>query len=201
MLVKDVEPITSVGVDLIEQEDFERVVEEVIELPLQRACKIFAQKGIRTVMSSANKNNVLKKGEKPVEKEDIDERNLDWSPQRPSFEEAGKGYAWIMIDYDALSDENKDWLFDLEARRGENSGKEAIWFVQPFQRSSVEYNLMIGKYDYEYIKQVWSEDVMPPPQGIEIDHRLAEFERRHTILGYNSRNISNGNCCAKNASR
>jgi len=31
------------------------------------------------------------------------------------------------------------------------------------------------------------------PQGITVEQRLAEFEKRHTILGYNWRNISKAN--------
>lgn len=43
----------------------------MIELPLRQACVIFKEKGIETVMSSANKNNVLSRNKKRVEREDV----------------------------------------------------------------------------------------------------------------------------------
>lgn len=120
MLITEIEPITEVGTSLLGEENLEETIARIIELPLQKACKIFAQKGIETVMSSANKNNVLPKGELPLEREDIRIRNMQIDGELPTFEDAGKGYAWIMLNFDTLSDENKDWLFEVEARKGHN---------------------------------------------------------------------------------
>lgn len=200
MLIKEIEPITEVGTNLLGQSNVQEIISKVIELPLQKACSIFVRKGIETVMSSANKNNVLQSGEKPVEREDIAIRNMQVGGDTPAFDEVGKGYAWIMINFDTLSDENKDWLFELEARKGQNGehiGEKAIWFVQPCVFGGIEYSLRVGKFDYDFVRQVMPESDIP--QGIEVDHRLAEFEKRHTIIGYNWRDIPKTNGGFKNA--
>lgn len=202
MLISEIEPIDSVGIDLLKREDVETVIDEIIELPLRRACKIFMKKGIETVMSSANKNNVLTPGETPTEKEDVYGNNQQWIDPRPSFEDAGKGYAWIMINFDSLSDENKEWLFDLEKRRGQNGekiGEKAIWFVHPYEMGNLEFDLRVGKYDYEFLKQIMPEQDIP--KNIQVDPKLVEFEKRHIVLGYNGRNISNANSIFKDANQ
>lgn len=43
-----------------------------------------------------------------------------------TFMEAGKGYAWLMINYNTLSDENRKIIFSLEKELGEDT----IWFVK-----------------------------------------------------------------------
>ena len=53
------------------QDDSSNIIDKIVELPLRKPCKIFKQKGIETVMMSANKNNILKPGEQVVEKEDV----------------------------------------------------------------------------------------------------------------------------------
>ncbi len=203
MLIKEIEPITHVGINLLGKENLEQMVIENIELPLQKTCRIFAKKGIETVMSSANKNNILSRGEIPVEKEDIDIRNMQIGEKTPLFDEVGKGYSWIMLNFDTLSNENKDWLFELEAREGKNGeqiGNKAIWFIQPCAFSDIQYSLRTGKLDYDYLKQIVSEEEEKEiPQDIQVDERLAEFDKRHTILGYNWRNISKANSSFKNA--
>ena len=194
MLIKEVEPITEVGTNLLGKENAQEVIAKVIELPLQKACNIFLRKGIETVMSSANKKNVLQEGEKPVEREDIAIRNMQIGAKEPTFDDVGKGYAWIMINFDTLSDENKDWLFDLEAKKGQNGehiGEKAIWFVQPCVFGDIEYSLRVGKISYDFVRQVMPESNIPP--DVQVDQRLAEFEKRHTIVGYNWRNISETN--------
>lgn len=106
-----------------------------------------------------------------------------------------------MINFDTLSDENKDWLFELEARKGQygnNIGGKAIWFVQPCVFADIEYSLRIGRFYYDFVRQVVPESKIP--QNIEVDPKLAAFEKRHTILGYNWRNISKTNSSFKNAS-
>ena len=115
-------------------------------------------------MSSANKNNIVKKGEKPTEKEDVYGSGQQYLKLRPTYEDAGKGYAWIMLDFDSLSDENKDWLFSLEEKKGKNNeplGEKAVWFVHPCEINNLEYK-----------------------KKIEVDERLAEFEKRHIVLAY-----------------
>ena len=187
MLIKEIEPIDAVGVDLLKREDAEAIIEQIIELPLRKACRIFRKKGIQTAMSSANKSNVLKSGEEPTEKEDVYNVWTQWMFTTPTFDNAGKGYAWIMLNWDTLSDENKDLLFSLEERKGkngENIGGKAIWFVQPCVMGSIEHDLKVGKYGYDFLRQAAPEaDV---PDDIQVDLKLVEFEKRRIILGYNN---------------
>ena len=68
MLINQIEPINEAAINLLE-DDTTNIIDKIIELPLRKACKIFKEKGIETVMSSANKNNVLKSGEKTIEKD------------------------------------------------------------------------------------------------------------------------------------
>lgn len=177
MLLKDIDPIENPNVNLLNNDEND-IIDEVIELPLREACKIFREKGIETVMSSANKNNLLKIGEKSIEKEDI-YGSFEKLFEGHTFIEAGKGYAWIMINFDTLSFENKNLLFELE----KSVGEKLIWFVHPFEMcDKVEYALRIGKYDYDFIRQIFNkEDV---PKNIKIDEMLIEFEKRHIVLLY-----------------
>lgn len=129
MLISEIEPIDKVGINLLKRDNAETVIDQIIELPLRKACKIFLEKGIQTVMSSANKNNILPTGTAPTEKEDVYGDHQELQFPRPSFEDAGRGYAWIMLDFDSLSDENKDYLFALEEKK---NGEKAIWFIHPW---------------------------------------------------------------------
>lgn len=124
MLVKEIKPIGKVGKNLLENKDADTIIETIIEKPLQKACKQFKNKNIETSMSSANKNNVLKKNEKRVNKVDVIEKRKTSKWQ--TFLRAGKGYAWIMLNYNTLSDENREVLFNIEEELGEDS----VWFVQ-----------------------------------------------------------------------
>ena len=102
------------------------------------------------------------------------------------FDEAGKGYAWIMLDFNSLSDENKDWLFKLEERKDKNNvriGEKGVWFVQPCEIQNLEYGLKVGKYDYNSLQQEVPENKIP--KNVRYDKRLAEFYKRHIVLAYN----------------
>lgn len=187
MLISEIKPIDKMGTNLLERTDAEEVISEIIELPLRKACLAFRKKGIKTLMSSANKNNVLHQGEEPIEKENLYKtKDGDTIISPVMFDEAGKGYAWIMIDFNSLSDENKDWLFKLEERRDKNNakiGEKGVWFVQPCEIQNLEYGLKVGKYDYEFLKQTVSKTDIP--QNVRFDKRLAEFHKRHIVLAYN----------------
>lgn len=190
MLIKEIEPINKAGVNLLQQDDIPNIIDEIIELPLRKACKIFKQKGIETVMSSANKNNVLPIGEKPTEREDV--YGKQWLYPSPTFEDAGKGYSWIMINFDSLSDLNKDLLFSIEEKNGNNGekiGEKIIWFVHPFTMGNLDYKIRTGQYSYEFLKICLSDDEIP--QDIEIDERLSKFEKKHVVLSYNDRYPTN----------
>ena len=134
MLISEIEPIDYRGVNLLNFDATTKYIEGIIELPLRNACKIFKQKGIETVMSSANKNNLLSYGESPIERDEVLQKEAPST--RLSYEAAGKGYAWIMLNFDTLSEENKQWLFSLEERKndvGEQIGQKAVWFAHPYE--------------------------------------------------------------------
>ena len=66
MLISEINPIDYRGVNLLNMDATTKYIDGIIELPLRNACKIFKQKGIETVMSSANKNNILSLGETSI---------------------------------------------------------------------------------------------------------------------------------------
>lgn len=184
--IKDIEPIDKMGRNLLKENNPDELIDRIIELPFRKICRLFREKGIETVMSSANKNNVLKPGEKRLEKEDVYGNGQQWFYPRPTYDDAGKGYVWIMLNFDTLSDENKDILFSLESTtnsEGKRTGDKAIWFAHPCEMGNLEYDLRCGKHTYEELLQFLSEEEIP--KGIEFDPKLAEFEKRHIVLGYN----------------
>lgn len=180
MLIKEIEAIGEASVSLLD--DSSDIIDRIIELPLREACRVFRDKGIETVMSSANKTNLVGDGEKVIEKEDIGNNPFETH----MFYEAGVGYAWIMLNFETLSDENKALLFDLEQEKDEVGnwvGQRRIWFVHPSEMSgNIEYGLKIGKFNYDYLKMCLPEDEIP--YGIEVDDTLIEFEKRHITLLY-----------------
>ena len=123
MLVKNVKPIGKVGKNLLKNKNADELIEAIIEKPLQKVCRQCMQKNIETVMSSANKKNIVKQ-DKIITKSNV----LEFAKQHKlqTFLQAGKGYAWIMINYNTLSDENREILFSLEKELGE----DVIWFVK-----------------------------------------------------------------------
>lgn len=121
MLVSEVKKIGKVGKNLLKNENADNIIDIIIEKPLQKACKACKEKNIETVMSSANKKNITKKRVNKVEvTKKIEAGKI------LNFEVAGKGYAWIMVNYNTLSDENRKKFFELEKELGEDT----IWFVK-----------------------------------------------------------------------
>ena len=99
-LVADIEPIVFDGeIDVSDN----NALGMCIELPVRGACQKLNSMGITTLMSSANKNDVLARDEK------IDQL----SNYGNSHFNLGNGYAWIMIDWESLSMENKQKLILL----------------------------------------------------------------------------------------
>lgn len=123
MLVSEIKPIGKVGKNLLKNKNSDELINLIIEKPLQNACRKCKNKNIETVMSSCNKKNIVKE-EKRIKKCDI-EQNI-FKNKNQTFLELGKGYAWIMINYNSLSDDNKKLFFELEKEFGE----EVICFVK-----------------------------------------------------------------------
>lgn len=156
MLVKEVKPIGKFGKDLLKCENSDEIIDRIIELPLRKACKIFKNKNIETNMSSSNKNNLLKRGKKRIEKEDL---NLDDKIHyfKPNFLSVGKGYAWIMMNYDKLSNENKDKIYELKNRLGDN----IIWLVYAmyyaiFPKNDELYDEYKKRFDEDSFRMVYN---------------------------------------------
>ncbi len=124
MLISEIKPIGKVGKNLLENKNANEIIKTIIEKPMQNACFICKEKNIETSMSSANRKNIVKKNKTRINKQDVMEKLKKNKTQ--TFLEAGKGYAWIMINYNTLSDENREILFQLE----ETLGEDSIWFVK-----------------------------------------------------------------------
>lgn len=161
MLVNEVKRIGKVGKNLLENKNAEEIIEIIIEKPLQKACKDCKSKNIETVMSSANKKNIVKNIKDRINKKEVVERIKQNKLQ--NFTHAGKGYAWLMINYNTLSDENREILFNLEKELGE----EIIWFVKEnytdsmnLIRKRLKIKPIIQKFDDKYAKQ-FKEKQMP----------------------------------------
>ncbi len=156
MLVKEVKPIGIFGKKLIGDESADKIIDKIIELPLRKACKIFKNKNIETNMSSSNKKNLPKEGDKRVEKEDLKIDN-EFHYFGPNFTNVGKGYAWIMINYDTLSNENKEKIFELQDRLSE----KCVWLVYSmyfvkYHSEEAEYNDYKKRFDEKSFRLVYN---------------------------------------------
>ena len=125
MLVSEVKSKFIKGNDFLDCNDPDKLIESIIEKPLQKACKDFKNKNIETCMSSANKKNILKDNSKRATKSVI-LNNMN-KHKLQTFVKAGKGYAWIMLNFNTLSVENKEIVFNMINEFGEDD----ILFVQP----------------------------------------------------------------------
>ena len=158
MLIKEIKPIGKVGKNLINNKNADDIIDKIIELPLRKACKIFKNKNIETNMSSANKKNLPKKGKKRIEKEDLKLDNK-FHYINPNFLNAGKGYAWIMINYDSLTIENKEKIFELQNELSER----CIWLVYSmyyvkFHSEEKDYNEYKRKFDKKSFRLIYNKN-------------------------------------------
>lgn len=151
MLVSEIKKIGKVGKNLLDNKNAEEIIEIIIEKPLQKACKECKEKNIETVMSSANKNNIVRKNKKRIDKKEVIEKIKQHKMQ--NFMQAGKGYAWLMLNYNTLSDKNKEIIFSLE----EELGEDVIWFVKEnftdsmnVIRKRLKMKPIIQKFDDKY---------------------------------------------------
>lgn len=86
--------------------DDEIMQELCLEKPIRKACLDLNKNGIETLMSSANGNDILNKDISVDESKIYIGKNDPWS--------IGNGYAWIMLDWDRLSDDNKKYLISIK---------------------------------------------------------------------------------------
>lgn len=173
MLIKDVKPIGKLGRNFLEKNNADELIYKIIEKPLQNACKACKDKNIETVMSSANKNNIMTRKQKRINKLEL--KQMLQKNKLLNFEYVGKGYAWIMINYNTLSDENRKRAFDLENELGEDS----VWFVK--ENYTDAKNFIRRKLKLKEVEQVFD------------DKYADEFKKRQLKLVYKntypSRNV------------
>lgn len=101
-LVKDVTKLSCDGEIPLDDEIMQKLC---IEAPVRKACINLSKNGIKTLMSSANVENILSRDIK------VDESRVYIGQNEPWV--IGNGYAWIMLDWDQLSDENKSYLISI----------------------------------------------------------------------------------------
>lgn len=167
MLVNEIKPIGKVGKNLLKNKNADEIIKIIIEKPLQKACKECKEKNIETVMSSANKNNIMKKNKQRICKTDVLKKASQNKTQ--TFLQVGKGYAWLMINYNTLTDENRKILFSLE----EELGEDTIWFV---------------KSNYiEFINSIRKRFKMKELTEIFNDKYAEVFKQKQLILMYNNK--------------
>lgn len=161
MLVSEVKRIGKVGKNLLKNKNANEIIDIIIEKPLQKACKECKSKNIETVMSSANIKNIVKNNKKRINKKDVIEKIEQHKLQ--SFTQAGKGYAWLMINYNTLSDKNREILFSLE----EELGEETIWFVKENYtdtmnaiRKHLKMKSIIQKFNDKYASQFEEKQIL-----------------------------------------
>lgn len=173
MLISEIKPIGKFGKNMLENEDADELIYKIIEKPLQNACKTCKDKNIETVMSSANKNNIMTKKQKRINKHELEQ--MLQKNKLLNFEYVGKGYAWIMINYNTLSDENRKIAFALENELGEDS----VWFVK--ENYTDAKNFIRRKLKLKEVEQVFN------------DKYADEFKKRQLKLVYKntypSRNV------------
>ena len=192
MYIKDIEPIADIGLELLDKENAEEIIDKIIEEPLKEPIKAFYKKGIRTVMSSANRKNLVPKGEKTKKKEDVSGSGQFLFLDAPTFEDAGVGYAWIMLDFDTLSNENKEIILRLEEKedqKGNKVGGEAIWFVHPTIMGNIDYQMKTGRFNYDLLGPTAKDE--KPIEIVKVDPQYVKFEDKSIILAYNNRYPTN----------
>ena len=163
MLVSEIKPIGKVGKNFLENKNADEIIELIIEKPLQKACKECKEKNIETVMSSANKKNIVENN-KIIKKEDVLKGSI-----MQNFMKAGKGYAWLMINYNTLSDENREIIFSLEKELGE----EIIWFVKSNYIDAM--NVLRKRFKMKQLVEVFD------------DEYAEEFKEKQLLLMYNNK--------------
>lgn len=101
-LVKDVVCFPYDGIIPLDDEIMQKLC---IEKPIRKVCTDLSKNGLKTLMSSANKENISSRNNS------VDETKIYIGQDEPWV--IGNGYAWIMLDWDQLNDENKQYLISI----------------------------------------------------------------------------------------
>lgn len=101
-LVKDVISFPYNGEIPLDDEIMQKLC---IEKPIRNTCINLSKNGIKTLMSSANAENITNRDVRVDEQRIYIGQNDAWT--------IGNGYAWIMMDWDELSNENKQYLISI----------------------------------------------------------------------------------------
>ena len=186
----EVEPNNADGNKKLEGDFYDLFVEQ----PVREACRVLNKKNIKTIMSSANREDVKNK--------DVPEKApgaLLYIGQSVHFS-IGNGYAWIMIDYDRLSHANKEIMNSL------NSGDTVIPLSEEAKKR-LEHNCKVNNVPVtqkELVKfyRVMDEDVYyinEESQGRRRFGRIPQpeppktyFDENHEILVHKNSLSYNG---------
>ena len=149
-----------------------------IEYPVREACKrLLEEKGIRTIMSSANKEDAERAGTKEKEGEQL------FIGPNQHFN-IGNGYAWIMFDFDELTSDNKDIVIGLN--KGDIPIELSEEAKKRFEKNCVSNGVSIDQGElvkfYRVIHQSCSYLAQRWETPFESRPRNPYFEARQNIL-------------------
>lgn len=160
--------------------DMESDISELIETPVRKPVKQLYRKNIITVMSSANEINVSWQDENG---EDMYLTNSDFDSVIFSF---GNGYAYIMLDYDSLSDENKAIMNDLYDELNEDDKRpEYTYGISSFDSYKGDKRVIYAIHQIEMPGRAWSIDRISTYEALTKspdDKMDKEFLRRSNFV-------------------
>lgn len=160
--VKDIEILPFDGQIELDDEVMQKLC---IEKPVRSVCKYLTSNGINTIMSSANKYNVESKNKSVDENKLYIGQNDDWT--------IGNGYAWIMLDWNELSNSNKQHFIDAVKNNSD--------YVKLYEYIDVPREVA-SQYDYDHLKMF---------EGLNINYQTGESdydENKVILFGNNSLN-------------
>lgn len=135
-LVKDVECFPYDGEIPLDDEVMQKLF---LEKPTRKACLDLTKNGIPTLMSSANQKNVLNR-------EKIDEEKIYIGQDDPWV--IGNGYAWIMLDWDDLDDDNKQYLISILEGKTNVGGSSPLETIKFYEYVDVSREVA-SSFDYD----------------------------------------------------
>jgi len=181
--IMEIEPNTADGSKIFCDDD-ETCYDLFIEYPVREACKrLTKEKEIKTIMSSANKEDAKRAGLK-----EKDGEQLFIGPN--NHFSIGNGYAWIMFDFDELSDDNKDIVIalnnsDIPIELSEEAKKRlenncSSNGVPIGQRELVKFYRVVHESQTQKIQ------IKKPSFGFRPRTRDPRFEAQENILVHNN---------------